>query len=71
MADSEINEMEEFLGLLRAKRAAIELRVGKANEQIGVIHEAMDEYGIPELHNCGEAYLYCHLLPIASKTPAT
>lgn len=40
--------MEEYLGLLRAKKAVIDLRVGEANEQIGVIREALDEHGISE-----------------------
>ena len=37
LADSEITEVEEFLSLLRVKKAVIELQVGKADKQIGII----------------------------------
>lgn len=43
LADSEITGVEEFLSLLRVKRAVIELQVGKADKQIGIICEVLDE----------------------------
>ena len=43
LAVSEITEVEEFLDLFRAKKAMIELQVGKADEQIGIIREVLDE----------------------------
>lgn len=49
LADTEISEAEEYLGLLRTKKAAIELCVGEADEQIRFICEVLDEHGIPEI----------------------
>ena len=43
------------------------MQIGKANEQIGVIHEALDGYGIPEMHNCGEAL---HGIPLPPLLPS-
>lgn len=54
LADTEINETEEYLGILRAKKAAIELRVGEAEEQIGVMREVLDEHGIRDTPLSGE-----------------
>lgn len=50
LADTEICEAEEYLGLLRARKAAIDLRVGEADEQIGVIRKVLDVHGIVESH---------------------
>ena len=45
-ADAEINKIGEYLGLLHAKKAAIQLQVGEADEQIGVLREVLHEHGI-------------------------
>lgn len=47
-ASKEINEMEEYLGLLRAKRDIIHIRVSEADEQVGLVKEALDSDGIAE-----------------------
>ena len=47
-AKTEIVEMEEYLGFLRAKMALIEARVAEADEQIGVIREVLDQHQISE-----------------------
>ena len=49
LAEDEINEVEEYVGLLRAKKATIELRVGEADQQIGVICEVMNDHGISDI----------------------
>ena len=46
LAVDEINKVVEYHGLLRAKKAMIELRVGEADQQIGIIHEVMNDHGI-------------------------
>ena len=43
-----INEMEEYLGILREKKAVIQLTLAAADDQIGVVGEALDSNGIPE-----------------------
>ena len=47
-AKTEIVEMEEYLGFLRAKMALIEAQVAEADEQIGVIWEVLDQHQISE-----------------------
>ena len=44
-----INETEEYLGLLREKRAIIQTRVSNAEEKIGMAQEVLDSNGIPEI----------------------
>jgi hypothetical protein len=41
--------MEEYLGLLRAKRALIQVRVSEADEQLGMVRDALDSVGIAEI----------------------
>ena len=41
--------MEEYLGLLRAKKAMIQIRVSEADEQLGMVREALDGDGIGEV----------------------
>jgi hypothetical protein len=48
-ASKHIDEMEEYLGLLRTKRAMIQVRVSEANEQLGMVREALDTDGIGEV----------------------
>jgi hypothetical protein len=43
-----INEMEEYLGILREKKAMIQLTLSAADDQIGTVGEALDSNGIPE-----------------------
>ena len=52
LVEDEINEVEEYLGLLRAKKATIELCVGEADQQIGIICEVMNDHGISDIHIC-------------------
>jgi len=40
--------MEEYLGILREKRAVIQLTLTAADDQIGVVGDALDSSGIPE-----------------------
>jgi hypothetical protein len=44
-----IDEMEEYLGLLQAKRAMIQHQVTEADEQLGMVREALDSDGIAEV----------------------
>ena len=44
-----INETEEYLGLLREKKALIELRLAEAHDQVGAVREVLDSDGIPEI----------------------
>lgn len=44
-----INETEEYLGLLRARKALIELRLSEADDQVGTVREILDSDGIPEI----------------------
>ena len=44
-----INETEEYLGLLREKRAIIQTRVSDVEEKIGIAREVLDSDGIPEI----------------------
>lgn len=48
-ASKEIDEMEEYLGLLRAKRDIIHIQVSEAEEQVGLVREALDSDGIAEV----------------------
>lgn len=45
----EINEAEEYLGLLRERQAAVQRRLRQADEQIGVVRDALRSDGIAEL----------------------
>ena len=45
----EINEVEEYLGLLREKQAIVQKRLKKADEQIGTMHDALHSDGITGL----------------------
>ena len=62
-ADAEMNEVKEYLGLLHAKKAAIQLQVGEANEQIGVLCEVLHEHGIsgalPSADECSDSSDCC------------
>ena len=49
LAEDEINKVEEYLGLLRVKKATIELRVGEADQQIVIIHEVMNDHRISDI----------------------
>ena len=49
LVEDEINEVEEYLGLLRAKKATIKLHVGEADQQIGIIREVMNDHGISDI----------------------
>ena len=44
-----IDKMEEYVGMLRVKRAMIQLKVSKADEQLGRVKEALDSDGIAEV----------------------
>jgi hypothetical protein len=44
-----INETEEYLGLLRARKALVELRLSEADDQVGIVREILDSDGIPEI----------------------
>ena len=44
-----INETEEYLGILREKKALLHLRLAEADDQIGVVREVLDSDGIPEV----------------------
>ena len=48
-ASKQIDEMEEYLGLLREKRALIQVRVSEADEQLGMVRDALDSDGIAEI----------------------
>ena len=47
--EMEINKAEEYLGLLRENQAAVQRRLKKADEQIGVVCDALYSDGISEL----------------------
>ncbi|KIM83089.1 hypothetical protein PILCRDRAFT_88322 [Piloderma croceum F 1598] len=53
-ASKEIDEMEEYLGLLQAKRDIIHIQVSEAEEQVGLVREALDSDGITE--NTGSTF---------------
>ena len=42
----EINEVEEYLGLLREKQAAVQRELGETDGQIGVVCDALCTDGI-------------------------
>ena len=44
----EINEAEEYLGLLWEKQAAVQRKLRKADEQIGTVCNALSSNGIAE-----------------------
>jgi hypothetical protein len=44
-----IDEVEEYLGLLQAKRATIQHQVTEAEEQLSMVWEALDSDGIAEV----------------------
>ena len=46
-ASMHINEIEEYLGILREEKASIESQVAEAEEQIGMVREMLDSNGIP------------------------
>ena len=48
-ASKQIDEMEEYLGLLRSQKAVIQIRVSEADEQLGMVKEALDNDGIAEV----------------------
>jgi hypothetical protein len=48
-ASMHINEIEEYLGILREEKASIESQVAEAEEQIGMVREMLDSNGIPEV----------------------
>ena len=48
-AAMQINEIEEYLGLMREKQADIHLQVAEAEEQVGLVHEVLESDGIPEV----------------------
>ena len=48
-ASKQIDEMEEYLGLLWAKRALIQVRVSEADEQLGMVRDTLDSDGIAEI----------------------
>lgn len=50
-AAQQINEMEEYLGLLRQKKVIIGLRVMEADEQLGMVREALESKGIAEIED--------------------
>ena len=49
MASKKIDEMEVYLGLLRAKKTMIQIQVSEADEQLGMVKEALDSDGIAEV----------------------
>ena len=51
----EINETEEYLGLLREKQAAVQMKLRQADEQIGLVHGALHSDGISELSSDDES----------------
>ena len=51
----EVNETEEYLGLLREKQAAVQMKLRQADEQIGVVHGALCSDGISELSSDDES----------------
>ena len=44
----QIEEMEKYLRLLQTKRAMVQIKALEADEQLGMIKEALDSDGIPE-----------------------
>jgi hypothetical protein len=44
-----INEIEEYLGILRVNKCSLEIQVAEAEEQIGKVREVLDSNGIPEV----------------------
>lgn len=55
-ASKHIDEMEEYLGLLRAKRTMIQLQVSEAEEQVGMVLEALNSNGIAEVSLSDDEY---------------
>ena len=47
-ASRQIDETEAYLGLLRAKKAMIQVGVSEADEQLGMVKEVLDSDGIAE-----------------------
>lgn len=47
-AATELHEMEEFMGLLRAKHAILQSREADADEQIGHVRDILEQSGIAE-----------------------
>ena len=50
----EINEAEEYLGLLREKLAAVQRKLRKADEQIGTMCNALHSNGIAEFSSSSD-----------------
>jgi len=44
-----INEIEEYLGILREEKAFIDMQMVEAEEQVGMVREVLDSEGIPEV----------------------
>lgn len=47
--EHQINETEEYLGLLREKQAITQMRKAEAEEQVGMVRDVLDQDGIPEI----------------------
>lgn len=54
----EINEAEEYLGLLREKQAAVQRRLKQADDQIGIVRDALRSDGITEQPSEDEEGMY-------------
>ena len=48
-ASKQIDEIEEYLGLLRSQKAVIQIRVSEADEQLCMVKEALDNVRIAEV----------------------
>jgi hypothetical protein len=48
-ASMHINEIEEYLGILREEKAFIDMQMVEAEEQVGMVREVLDSEGIPEV----------------------
>jgi hypothetical protein len=48
-ASTHINEIEEYLGILREEKAFLDMQMVEAEEQVGMVREVLDSEGIPEV----------------------
>lgn len=50
----EINESEEYLGILRKKQASVQTRLREADDQVGVVRNALRAQGVQGFSSCDD-----------------
>ena len=65
-ASTHINEIEEYLGILQEEKAFIDMQMVEADEQIGMVREAIESERIPEVSLSDDERLAPPSSPLAS-----